>query len=288
MIVNCNIFINEINDSGIQAEKLLNFYNFLRFHGGKIMRKLPGMSNYNINFELLSAKDDFIIIFDGGIKDVNILKEIAKYNNNKKLIFYYWNPVKDSIDPSQIPSVYEKWSYSPVDCKKYGMNYNSTFYFKSLTDETKNIDTDICFIGKDKGRKKELQNLKNQFENEGFTTNFYITATHPRIQKIGYKKNISYRESLEITSASSCVLDYYEDPSAGLSLRAMESLFFNKKLITNNETIKDYDFYNSNNIFILGQEQRSIKEFMLTPLRKNNTEIQDSYLFETWLLRFGG
>ena len=43
----------------------------------------------------------------------------------------------------------------------------------------------------------------------------------------------------------------------------MESLSFRKKLITNNPHIKEYNFYRSNNIFILGEDNPEyLKDFL--------------------------
>ena len=67
----------------------------------------------------------------------------------------------------------------------------------------------------------------------------------------------------------------------------MEALFFEKKLITNNKDIKNYDFYNPSNIFILGENNiEDIKEFINKPYEKVEQKIIDYYDFEQWLSRF--
>ena len=67
----------------------------------------------------------------------------------------------------------------------------------------------------------------------------------------------------------------------------MEALFLEKKLITNNKDIKNYDFYNPSNIFILGENNiEDIKEFINKPYEKVEQKIIDYYDFEQWLSRF--
>ena len=87
---------------------------------------------------------------------------------------------------------------------------------------------------------------------------------------------------------SKCILDYNQEGQVGLSLRPMEALFLERKLITNNTDIKNYDFYNHDNIFILGEDNiNEIKEFINKPYKKIDQDIIDYYDFDQWLNRFG-
>ncbi len=82
------------------------------------------------------------------------------------------------------------------------------------------------------------------------------------------------------------LLDYYIYPAAGLSLRAMEALFFGKKLISNNLEILESDFYNPANIYVLDHDARSLREFVDCPLEPVDPAIRDRYLLSNWLKRF--
>ena len=82
------------------------------------------------------------------------------------------------------------------------------------------------------------------------------------------------------------LLDYYNDPDAGLSLRPMEALFFGKKLITNNRTILDMDFYRPDNVYVLDQDPRSFEEFFACEYKPVPAGVRDRYLLSNWLKRF--
>jgi hypothetical protein len=74
----------------------------------------------------------------------------------------------------------------------------------------------------------------------------------------------------------------------GLTLRPMESIFFEKKLITNHLTISDYDFYDKSNIFILGKDDlNNLSYFLKQPYNRLPAKLVDGYDFNTWLKRFG-
>ena len=85
---------------------------------------------------------------------------------------------------------------------------------------------------------------------------------------------------------SQILIDFYADPTAGLSLRAMEAMFFGKKMITNRLLMRNEDFYDSRNIFILGEEERTLKEFLEEPYAPPDPAVRDRYLLSNWLKRF--
>ena len=100
------------------------------------------------------------------------------------------------------------------------------------------------------------------------------------------EKLIPYREVLNAVKESTILIDLYTKPDAGVSLRAMEALFFRRKMITNRPLMRKEDFYNSHNIYILDHEERSLEEFLAEPYVDIDPAIRDSYLLSNWLKRF--
>lgn len=68
----------------------------------------------------------------------------------------------------------------------------------------------------------------------------------------------------------------------------MEAMFYNKKLITNNIHIKEYDFYIPRNIFILQERNISeLKDFLDLPIIEIAQEIKNKYRFSGgWMKDF--
>ena len=86
------------------------------------------------------------------------------------------------------------------------------------------------------------------------------------------------------------ILELTKKNQAGLTLRALEALFYEKKLITDNENIKEYDFYNSNNIFILKQDEelnakkkKELEDFLRKDFKIVSKEVKKQYTIENWL-----
>lgn len=258
----------------------------------KITRKLAinyGVAvNYSYDDWKYEVKNvDTILIFAS--KRTDYVKSLAEKYPLKRIIIWYWNPVSRCFNPKDLKyDNVEFWSFDKADCKKYGLKYNSTFYFKNI--KVKEIDInkvyDIIFLGLDKGRKKLLDELEVEINKQNIKTYFHI---HPGVgvsnpEKI---KMLPYLEYLHLVTKSKAIFDFLQVNQMGLTLRSMESVFFKKKLITNDENIVHEKFYNKNNIFILGKDDfNKLSTFITSPYQDLDVNILAYYDFENWIKRF--
>ena len=75
--------------------------------------------------------------------------------------------------------------------------------------------------------------------------------------------------------------------SRGLTLRVMDALIMEKKLITDNSLLQQMEFYCPENIYILGGDNKyDIKEFLEIPYKKLDETVKKKYSFEMWICRF--
>jgi hypothetical protein len=59
---------------------------------------------------------------------------------------------------------------------------------------------------------------------------------------------------------------------------------YEKKLITNNSSVKNYDFYHSDNIFITDYINfDGLEEFLAKPYQKIDEKMVQKYGFENWI-----
>lgn len=65
------------------------------------------------------------------------------------------------------------------------------------------------------------------------------------------QKTIRYSEMIAVLAISKAQIEIQHPSKKGLTTRAFESLGTKTKLITTNPAIRQYDFYNSNNILII-------------------------------------
>jgi hypothetical protein len=70
----------------------------------------------------------------------------------------------------------------------------------------------------------------------------------------------------KIIASSLVLVDIQKENQYGLSFRIFEALVYKRKLITNNQDIVAYDFYNENNIFVISDK---IMKFHLVFSKQN-------------------
>lgn len=121
-------------------------------------------------------------------------------------------------------------------------------------------------------------NVKRQHNNESATSKY----KSKNIQFI--KKNIDFDENIQHINCADILVDVVNPIHHGLSFRTFEALYYKKKLITNNSTVKDYDFYHPNNILIWdGEDLSMLGEFLRLPYHHIDDSIRDKYSFKNWI-----
>lgn len=230
-----------------------------------------------------------VVIAHASILTPPVVEYIHRVNPAAQLIIWYWNPVDKCVPIEKFKEVpCEIWSFDESDCQKYGLRQNTQYFFCDINPTITELKWDVYFIGRDKGRLAELLELKDSLTQLGIICNFHITKSsesdHATYQ---YQKYLPYDQILDQISQTKAILDYVSDNQGGLTLRAMESLFLKRKLITNDKTICLRDFYRKENIFILGVDNiLELKQFLGSPYEPVSSQIVNRYEFSSWFNNF--
>lgn len=294
----------------VQHDKL-----YLPCHGlKKSLRKLhehipfPGKSYWYGSWKENVEKYDTFIIFDG-IRGKDIIEYIYEKNPTARIIIYYINRFRRGAknDPEKFKNMpCELWSFDKGDCEREGMRhnvfcYNYVFLDKSNAQAFENRSLhgdeiyDAFFIGVDKNRLTRLLALEDLLWKYDYTTKFMLQKaprgtyenSSEQERELLIDKGISYHEIIKLISQSKCIVELQEQGQTGLTLRAMEALFFQKKLLTDNLEILNCDFYRQENIFVWGQDDECrLADFLQVPYQKVSEEAVSQYTWEAWLDRF--
>lgn len=229
------------------------------------------------------------IIINANVINRTVPGTLRKLGYKGRIIYWYWNPVDGKTSPKPSKSLRkhsELWSFTQSDCMRYNLKFNSTYYFMDSESVETNNNT-IYFVGRDKGRYEELCTLKEKIEQLGIGTEFHIIADKKSSKGRNYSPFIAYSDVISHIKASGAILEILQDCQEGYSLRVMECLFFNKKLISNNLLLKYAPFYNPDNIFIIENlDLEGLTDFMSRPFVPVRNELRDYYRFDNWLSRF--
>ena len=236
----------------------------------------------------LSQYDTIIVFYS--LLNINIIDYIHKKNPSARIILYFWDSVTSTtfIVPENKRQICELWSYDKSNCKTYNLKYNYQFYLPSILSSYEN-KYDVSIVIKDKGRYKQVKEMYDKFNKMGLK--FFARVVRDKTSKEQdekiYGKGMEYSELLQIINESKCIVELVKEGQEGLTLRSMESIFYQKKLITNNLKIKEEPFYSENNIMIWNnQDQNQIREFLESDYEKIDEKIVMQYSFMGWLKNF--
>lgn len=181
------------------------------------------------------------------------------------------------------------YSFDKFDCEKYGTLKGHNFFYNSDNSKTPNYD--IFFIGTYDKRYDHLVTILNSIEKQNLNVHSTLFSYDKSISKKIKHKNISFihkiipfNEAYIFNQNTKIILDIQHNSQVGLSFRPYEAMGLKKKLITTNEHIKEYDFYDSNNIFVWDKNTTEIpKSFLETPYKDIDEQIYNKYKLENWV-----
>lgn len=166
--------------------------------------------------------------------------------------------------------------------------------------QTGDYDYDICFVGTiHSDRIRLLDTVKEQAEACGlrmycypflpsrFIFNFYkLTKKEFRDKKPGdfqYDK-LSAAQVSAIEQRSRALLDAQFPKNMGLTMRTIEAVGMQKKLITTNADVQNYDFYRPENILVVDRQAPEIsKVFFQAGYCPIPEEIYEKYAITSWV-----
>ncbi len=218
--------------------------------------------------------DDTLIVIGESTYGFWMLSHLCKHVKHK--VAYFWNPCV-SLQSQKVCREVSKYSdkakciveyirslgftmvtFDEGDAKKYNMAYFPQFYRKPKDYDGKaEIKRDFFFCGRDKGRKDTIDFFKRRLSKFG-KCDFNV------IPENQVTDAIDYWTYLDIIKGAKALCEISQNGQTGLTIRALEALFLQKKLITNNPSAPKWDFYNPHNILVLTENttEDELKSFL--------------------------
>ena len=268
--------------------------------------KKRSLQYYEHIIEENKEKDyDYILIVKCDMTPASILDKFRKVFPHAKLCLNLWDSVEN------IPGITDKFSYFDTlhsfdlnDCETYPeLKFRPLFFGDQFRKEAHigEYQYDISFIGTVHSDRyaviKQVQRIAQQRELKCYWFLYLQSKFIYRFYKLTKKEFKGTEESTfrfdkmvaadiaNIVDNTRIVLDIQHPKQTGLTMRTIEMIGMNKKLITTNESIKKYDFYNPGNVLVVDREKVVIPYDFLDsayiPLPK---EIYDKYSLKSWIL----
>ncbi|MGN1167807.1 MAG: hypothetical protein ACI4S2_15420 [Lachnospiraceae bacterium] len=166
---------------------------------------------------------------------------IKKVMPDAKNVYYYTD--QKNITDQGILKLREKMDLIGVFDLTAAEQYKLQFWpnvYPSIGKSENENEYDLCFIGKDKGRQKKLEEIAAECDARGIRTAFYLlnAESEKRCESIHYMdKLIPYEEALDLVKKSNCVLELKMGSFDSCSVRVEEAVLLGKRILTNNSNV---------------------------------------------------
>lgn len=270
------------------------FYNIYNFILKKIFKK--NLKNLYYGKEIIKRLNeigeiqDIILTIKGDFIDPKSILEFKKFTK-KSIGFFNDNTYRCPKIIRVIPSFDEVFSFEKEDCQKYNLKF-ATNWIYNLTNQVntnKNFDYQVFNISSKDKRLPILSRIVSDLKSKNI--NYKIVVYDKKYKgknsDIEYiTKHIPLSQVNDYINRSQVLLDVNRKGQIGLTFRVFESLGLHKKLITTNPDIKNYDFFNSNNILVIDENEPIIPlTFFDNKYEEIPKEILQKYTLEGWIER---
>lgn len=244
---------------------------------------------------------DYVFVVNGQTLSTNTIAAWRQRYPSAKFILYMWDSFSNRQQTLDNLKYFDSvFTFDKNDAEKYQVNFRPLFFsagFESV-DETP-VQYDISFIGTAHTDRFSIVNKIDQQLGSSVRKYWYLflqakwvywlyrfTNTAYRAARYSDFKfeSISKSEVQRVFNASKAILDIEHPQQTGLTMRTLETLGARKKLVTTNVSVKFYDFYSSDNIFIIDRQAPFIPEaFLDKPYKNVEPHIYRRYSLTGWL-----
>lgn len=250
------------------------------------------------------AKIDIIFLLSPEALPLSLLEKILCKHPKAKVLLYMWDSIKNKIGTKKyLPYCDRVFTFDPND-KLYDkkIEFCPLFYLNEYANMKVNnrYDYDLAFIGTAHSDRFLLaEKIKSQVEEYGSHVYYffylqskklfyYLKLTNSNFRKACasdfYYKSLSSEETMKIICSSKAVLDIHHPRQSGLTMRTMEVMGCNRKLITTNAEVANYDFFNPQNILIIDRLHPIIPiDFLQSKYIPIDKTIYKRYSLDGWL-----
>lgn len=187
--------------------------------------------------------------------------------------------------------VFDKiFSFDENDVKKYNFIHITNYIYLPKQDikPSSAYDYKVFIVISGDERLTTLNAIADKLNLLSINYKFIVRASRKPINLnagIEYTKEEIWQDKLiDYLDKSEILLDLIRDGHNGLSFRIFESMAYQKKLITTNQSVKNYDFYTPDNIMVVDPENITIDEaFFTTPYTPLDAEVYNKYTITNWV-----
>jgi len=246
---------------------------------------------------------DYLFIIKGEVIPIHFIHKFRLKNPRAVILYYLWDSFANNVNGVKLlDQVDRAFSFNKIDCQNHGMNFRPLFYlddYKNISKQPSNKDNVMFVCTAHTDRYMFAKLIKRQLDVFNFSMDNYFYLQSPIVYWYKYFlekefKKVKYSDIrfvaldrkavIKKLTQSRVVLDVQHPRQQGLTMRTIETLGANRKLITTNMHVKEYDFYNPDNILVIDRKNPMLDQAFLSKSFKPYTqELLNYYSLEGWI-----
>lgn len=251
---------------------------------------------------------DYVFVIKGNELFEDILSRLKERHKKARFILYLWDSKRKVLESEKRFKYFDKiCSFDRTDCfDDARLSLLPLFYIEEKGDQGdirfEPKKSDLYFYGSfHLNRYEMLQGIKQQIHNFGlsFECDLYLRyldmikgflndkeyAINKCSRDILIHKWLPFNLIKEKINISKAILDVHDIYQSGLSMRIVECLGVKKKVVTTNNDILNYDFYNDTNTFILKGDLSNFSDIpnFLNRTYELDDAIREKYSLKNWI-----
>ncbi|MHA3787227.1 CgeB family protein [Flavobacterium hauense] len=259
---------------------------------------------YNILKSIEGKRLDYFFLIKGEVVPLFFIEQLKVLNPAITMIYYTYDSFENNPNAVDVVSYFDrKYTFDSADTKKYDMTFRPLFFSKEYSEicnESEDVAYDVMFVGTAHSDRYLISEKMAKWAQENSFKSFtfyyspskmvflYKKAFDASFKKFDYSKisfkSLSHKAIVDLYKKSKIVLDINHPGQRGLTMRTFEALGAGKKIITTNDLIKKYPFYNSNNILVINREKFEFeKDFFESDFKPIDSDIYRAMSIDGWL-----
>jgi hypothetical protein len=253
---------------------------------------------------------DHILIIRGEAISVQRLRRLRREHPNARASLYLWDSMHYNPNAqSLVPEFDQCYSFDRVDVEEHAQIEFLPLFYGGGFDRSANDNSpamyDACFIGTiHTDRYKVLERVIESLEAQGrrlFVYCYYPSRTLFRLRSMidpGFrlfgKKYVDFSgmqltDVIDKIAASQAIIDVNRPNQRGLTMRSIEAVGAQRKLITTNEDIVNYDIYSPQGVSVIDRVSPDISgDFLDSEDVPFSDAVRDRYSMARWLSKVLG
>lgn len=256
--------VDNLKKRGYEVDYMISVYRSKLMSLCSKFRLQNRIQDYYLSNEInkLTKSYDIILIIKGEGFHKHHIQQLKKGNPAAKFVLYLWDSM-ERLDNAQIliDGISTIYTFDRIDAIRYNLKFRPLFFLKSnIEPQTDNIKYAVFFLGwLHSDRYQLVSSIRRQLRQHNISYKFLIYTGRLRyfidryIKKIIRKDDsdmfifspIGYNEYIKYCIESNVILDIAHPNQNGLTMRTIEAIGLNKRLITTNKDVANYPTINN-------------------------------------------